>query len=1157
MRKLIDLGSLTCIAVALGVIAYLFLPSRPAQASSAGAFKDFPVGVARAINLSASRDALEELTPREQADQVRDWLLFSVVSAAGVSAEDANTALFDLPPIRHGLMRPVANFEYGDTRSCYIGDGRVLALVPAGASEERAEQLARIADEHRKNLGETPTRLLLFEYELKPADDPARLTALLTRRDAVNVPDLFKPAAGYHEAKISSLDDLKHFMGQVDDLTYVSLKDGLTVGGRKIKGHAYRGIRVEEVAALYQSEAKLREGRQALKRKADEYKARCTKLTYRFESEREEWSRSCALEGAALEKESWQARKAGGLVGGSGFSLDPAYDYAKLAAKFDSEIAPKLRPHLSGDTSTTADGDDPLAVLPVTLRGGPVEQKIKKARDGLARSDAGPLLKLLGEVKDTEVAGEIENTVNEGYGYQKARYDGELQGTEVGMVLFYTDLLAKLWAINFQSSAPSVDVADFLPMTVLPVSSIYKEELSELRETRLWFGPQDKGYQVADDGGSLLFGRTSTRVYAASSNPFKPGEEGQPNALSAAFLGWWDDHYDEIARFEPEYERLNEIMKWSLVITWLNQREEAGKLGFLREEKVERGNWFPDWVKQRPLSYTAWDKIKFHPRGGDGTTTESLPILYSDHYLTPGRERPFSGGVSLAREGEFASRAALSPRSPVAQLARRSNLNYAPAESGGSALKTLEGASYRFTNSPAGEAVTTATAKAGSKLRSHYGEAANEAFARTVRQADDGMSFGARVGDVPYGELKVASAENGFSVGWSSRDMGTGASLGRRLSASGSPEGVLRLDPGVETAYALPGDGVYLVKLAGSERWLKATREVTPSASLESGYAARVGGFKSNAKNYNLTWVGPEDASATLGAGGARQLRTPANNNYPAVAQMRRGEYRATARQVVQAPDEFKAQLDSHRVAALTSVKAMMRDGQYRMAGQQLDELIRIHGPRQELRLHKLVVELNVSRQTRQSLTELVTNANRPTLPDEMVSRVNGEFSSRGGNEVISLTRKGEVYALECEFPNLGGEQLTREAASQIRKALVYVQDTPGLNNLDWQVSPQRTLDAAISGEFQSRVIVLPRSEVARFKPSTIYDRSEGVTYRAAGSGGSGGSGLIRPRYFGGGRGRNFLPPSYTLMAPCFGDDDEDDDSCDDDEDTKIIIVRR
>lgn len=44
---------------------------------------------------------------------------------------------------------------------------------------------------------------------------------------------------------------------------------------------------------------------------------------------------------------------------------------------------------------------------------------------------------------------------------QCARYDGRLQGTETGMTLFYTDLLAKLWFQNWGGSAPEGPVAGF------------------------------------------------------------------------------------------------------------------------------------------------------------------------------------------------------------------------------------------------------------------------------------------------------------------------------------------------------------------------------------------------------------------------------------------------------------------------------------------------------------------------------------------------------------------------------------------------------------------------------------------------------------------------------------------------------------------------
>ncbi|MDQ3920551.1 MAG: hypothetical protein M3348_18995, partial [Acidobacteriota bacterium] len=659
MKKLLDLGSLAGILVALLLIGYVLLPQRPARAASAGAaFKDFPVGQARVISLAARGQSLEELTPRERLDQLRDWLLFATVTYAGLPADEINKALFDLPLTRQRYMRQVANFEYGDTRACYIGNGQVLALLPADASEERAERLARIADEQRKNLGAPPAEIQVFEYELRPADDGLRQTALLTRREAVKVKDLYTAAAGYHEARIGGAEDLRRLMSQVDDLTYASLKDGLTLGGRKIKGHAYRGIRVEDVAALYQSEAALRERAAALGRKA-----------------------------------------------GSGFSLDPTYDYAKLLARFDAAIAPELRRLLSG----------------TGMPRQTVEQELGKAREGLVRKNAGPLFTLLGVMKGPgdegtdaddaeaaqplkeaaerihlkEAAERIHHEIRESCSYQAARYDGDLQRTEVGMVLFYTDLLAKLWALNYRDSAPADDVPGFTPIPAMRISSAFRQEPALLSETRLWFGTQERGFQVADGGQSLLFGRVATRVYAASSNPFKPGVETEPNAWSAAFLGWWDDHYEEIARFEPEYERLNEIMKWSMVVTWLNQKEQGSRLDFLRGETVNHDNWFPDWARQHPeLRYRRWDDIGFNPRGSNGDATETLPLLYSAPYRLFGVGRTLSGGVTLAREETFAARAALSAETRVAQTALRSNLDL--AESGGSTLKTIEGVVYQL-----------------------------------------------------------------------------------------------------------------------------------------------------------------------------------------------------------------------------------------------------------------------------------------------------------------------------------------------------------------------------------------------------------------------------------------------------------------------------
>lgn len=192
---------------------------------------------------------------------------------------------------------------------------------------------------------------------------------------------------------------------------------------------------------------------------------------------------------------------------------------------------------------------------------------MQKIEEGLRTNDEGPLFELMDKLNEAgrPEAHELE-ALTDRHKFQAARYDGSLQGTEVGMTLFYTDLLAKLKALDYWNQAV---ISGFRALTQVHLSPVYDAELEVLRDTRLWFGPLDQGFQ--DTGDTLLFARNSTRIYAASSNPFKPGKEVEPNAESAAFLGWWNDHYEEVAAYEPEYQRLNEIMKWSLLVTWLNK----------------------------------------------------------------------------------------------------------------------------------------------------------------------------------------------------------------------------------------------------------------------------------------------------------------------------------------------------------------------------------------------------------------------------------------------------------------------------------------------------------------------------------------------------------------------------------------------------------
>ena len=413
------------------------------------------------------------------------------------------------------------------------------------------------------------------------------------------------------------------------------------------------------------------------------------------------------------------------------------------------------------------------------------------------------------------------------YRFQAARYDGPLNGTEVGMVLFYTDLLAKIWGQDFARSTPSSAIADFEPKTRLLLPTIYRAELIELPNTRLWFGPEDNGYQIVDTS-KLHFARNATRIYAASSNPLEPGREVAPNAPSEAFLSWWNDHYEEVAQFEPEYQRLNQIMKWSLLISWLNSANASERLGALAAVPVDHSAWFPNWVRKSPqLRFSDWDRVSFFPKGHLGTTTEAMPILVSYGFNHFADEDPedlawhMEGGVSLASKEVLKMRPLL--RTELPALMRRSGLDYSNVTAEGRRLVTFRGTVYEFSKASAtalrsgiqgiGREVARleVAAKDGLKFRARFGEMTEGRYARVIERAGSNTRIEARAAVGEIGHLNIAPSRNGFRVGWRAREVDDGYAIARRLSSSRDLAAALKNDPLVEAAIAEETTGSYYV----------------------------------------------------------------------------------------------------------------------------------------------------------------------------------------------------------------------------------------------------------------------------------------------------------------------------------------------------------
>jgi hypothetical protein len=63
-------------------------------------------------------------------------------------------------------------------------------------------------------------------------------------------------------------------------------------------------------------------------------------------------------------------------------------------------------------------------------------------------------------------------------------------------------------------------------------------------------------------------------------------------------------------------------MKWSLLISWLNDKGRGSALGFLSGVPVDRSRWFPTWVRTRPdLRFRRWDAIAFYADYREGKLT--------------------------------------------------------------------------------------------------------------------------------------------------------------------------------------------------------------------------------------------------------------------------------------------------------------------------------------------------------------------------------------------------------------------------------------------------------------------------------------------------------------------------------------------------------
>ncbi|WNG48455.1 hypothetical protein F0U60_33285 [Archangium minus] len=634
---LLVLGVLLCLVSLRGDSAQV---SSPKSVPSQGALP----GTRFTLDIHELIGVLRDLPERDGRDQLQDWALYGVLNHQGLQGEALVKATYETYPLRLPYLEEMFTFAHGPGRRAIL-DEKTVVLVYEKSERDPTAVLGRLADQVRMELGEKPALFQVFAFE---ADVP-RGVLHVERMPDLKAQDAYGPAYGYHEAVIGGPEDFMAWLSSIDDVTFARYEDpgGLTLGGRRFPNSRTRNVTVEDVAALYQAHDALEEERAAL------------------EQQLRDLDPSGPVHLPPREP---------------GFSLDPQYRQARLVsslvqlardpcALIREAAALGQRAASQPEDARTETMWDALRLWKLT-RGAPpgalprvcsvlaqrhgkqfaaIARDVRRAREQQAIEEAVvPLWKLVDETKRSDalqdvVMRRVLEYVLSKERIQCARYDGPLQGTRVGMNLFYTDLLAKLWGFDIHHAAPTTSVPGFQSFPRLGLSSLDREQIEANPWTRIWFGPKQGGYSSAEEGKALLFRHVATRVYAAGSSPLAPGEEVTPTDVDRREIGWWDRHYVDIADFEQEYHLQNEIMKWSILTGWVHSR--FASMWFLAAVPVKHELTFDRWLAEHREGLRYQHPVQLLPRKQWREGRECMESLSS--YVSPVSGYQVSGGVSL------------------------------------------------------------------------------------------------------------------------------------------------------------------------------------------------------------------------------------------------------------------------------------------------------------------------------------------------------------------------------------------------------------------------------------------------------------------------------------------------------------------------------